>query len=453
MRARAVTPSVHYMKELQYCFAAALAVFAFITSARAEVEWKPESNMDGQLFPSLILATATVRPDDEEEPDPNVLGDAYGLLGISIKAPSANAKVKVTVRENEVISTSSWSGTLAEAGGQYWVAPRINYKFGPLRNAHQQVPLNVTFDVVVNGKSAGEQTETITVRSINDCPFRVADSEAAIEEEEGEEEEEEEEDASGGRRESRGLAVTTEAAAREEQVVDDGADPEYTDLSWMFAAYVNENSPIIDQILKEALATRIVNGFSGYQGGREDVLREMFAIWKALQDRGIKYSNITTTPASSPIIYSQHVRFVDESLASEQANCVDGSVLFCSVLRKLGIRSFLVSVPGHMFMGAYLTRGGDERVALETTVLGISGKEAEEPSVPRSLAAVRKSLSKETRESGAWKTFLAAFNVGTETLVKHEAKFEAQDDLDYQIIDINENRRDGIMPIAHQKAR
>jgi len=41
--------------------AAALLLFVASPLRAAELEWKADSNMDGQLFPSLILATATVR--------------------------------------------------------------------------------------------------------------------------------------------------------------------------------------------------------------------------------------------------------------------------------------------------------------------------------------------------------------------------------------------------------
>src|SRR6188768_3618678 len=156
-----------------------------IQCAFGDIEWKPKCNMDNQLFPSLILATATQRPDtdDEDEADEDVLGDKYGLLGISIKAPTAGAKVKVTVKENTVMSASSWSGTLEKAGERYFVAPKLNYKFDQLRKARQQVPLNVTFAVEVDGKPAGEQAETIAIHSINDCPWAVLEVEETIDDE------------------------------------------------------------------------------------------------------------------------------------------------------------------------------------------------------------------------------------------------------------------------------
>ena len=83
------------MKKRLSLFAAAILTL-LVSAARAEeVEWAPEANMDRQLFPSLLIATATQRPqeDDEEakEPDPYMLGDQFGLVGVSIKAPKANA--------------------------------------------------------------------------------------------------------------------------------------------------------------------------------------------------------------------------------------------------------------------------------------------------------------------------------------------------------------------------
>ncbi len=263
-------------------------------------------------------------------------------------------------------------------------------------------------------------------RTINDCPFGVADAEATIHAE----------------------SEAEEAAGADEKT----SEGDYTDLGYMFAAYVNEDSPIVEKILKEALKANFVDHFRGYQGDGDSVLRELFAIWSALQERGIKYSNVTTTPGKSKTVLSQHVRFVDESGANEQANCVDGSVLFCSVLRKLGLRSFLVTVPGHMYMGVYLSETGDERVALETTLLGVTvGKDVEEVEVVRDLSGVRASLDEEAAQSDAWKTFAVAVAVGTKDLVENAEKFEAENEPQYQITDVNGARNDGIMPISYQK--
>lgn len=117
--------------------------------------------MDRQLFPSLIIATASMRPveDDKEAeaPDPYMLGDHFGVVGVSIKAPVANAQVKVTLKENDLMAETTWSGELPEAGKHYAIAPKVNFKFDRLRKVTQQVPMNVAFEVDVEGEFVGKK--------------------------------------------------------------------------------------------------------------------------------------------------------------------------------------------------------------------------------------------------------------------------------------------------------
>ena len=253
-------------------------LLASITGAE-EVDWKPEANMDHQLFPSLLMATASVRPvepDDQEaeKPDPYLLGERFGLVGVSIKAPAANAKVKVTVKDNDLMAASSWSGELAEADKDYFIAPKVNYKFDRLRQVTQQVPLNITFEVEVDSEPAGEKYETLQVRSINDCPFGVSNSEETLNDEN---------------------FIAGSAA-----------------LGWMFAAYVNENHPMLDKILQEALETKIVGAFRVTTHEHDETLKQVFALWSALQKRGLQYSSTTATPGGSETVQSQYIRFIDQ---------------------------------------------------------------------------------------------------------------------------------------------
>ena len=381
-----------------------------------EVEWAPEATMDSQLFPSLLIATATARPgdvdDEEQAPDPYLLGDQYGLVGVSIKTVAANTKVKVTLKENDLMSSSTWSGELPEAAKEYYVAPKVNYKFEKLRKATQQMPLNVTFALELDGKPAGEKSETLQVRSINDCPFGVSNDEETLDDE------------------------NTIAGSAE--------------IGWMFAAYVNENHPMLDKILQEALATKTVNAFLGYQkDDPAEVARQVFAIWSALQKRGIQYSSTTTTPGGSDEVYSQYVRFLDQSLTNTQANCVDGSVLFASILRKISIKPFLITVPGHMYVGFYLTPDEKDFVGLETTVIGAANANDEEKEGdPAVLTTLRGKLDEKAREEKAWKTYARALQIATDDLEKNKANFEG-DNANYQWIDLDEARTEGIMPIPY----
>src|SRR6267378_3492692 len=363
-------------------------------------EWNPEAAMDHQFFPSLIIATASVRPvedEDEEakEPDPYLLGDKFGLLGVSIKTPSRNADVKVTIKENDLITATTWTGKLAEANHDYYIAPKVNYKFDHLRKVTQQI------------------------RSINDCPYGVANS--------------------------------------EETVDDENVQNGSADLGWMFAAYVNENHPQLDKILQEALATKIVDSFDGYQANDPtDVVKQVFAIWAVLQKHGIQYSSVTETPGGSPLVRSQFVRFLDQSIAMTQANCVDGTVLFASLLRKVGINPVLVAKPDHMYVAFNLNESDNEDeselIGLETTDIGASEIEQSNSEPPVALTNLEEQLSDRVGSSKAWRSFFAAVLDGEDDLDKNDEKFDAGDP-DWQIINIAEAREKGIMPISFEAAR
>lgn len=405
---------------MPHFIAALLAAFAAAGAQSQTIEWEPEANMDHQLFPSLLLATATARPiepEDEqaEEPDPYLLGERFGLVGISIKSPAADTRIKVTVKENEVMSASSWSGNLAEADKDYFIVPKLNYKFDRLRQTTQQVPMNVVFEVEVDGEPAGEKIETLQVRSINDCPFAVSNS--------------------------------------EETVDDENVIPGSAELGWLFAAYVNENHPMLDKILQEALETKIVGAFRVTTHEHDETLKQVFALWSALQKRGIQYSSTTSTPGGSDAVQSQYVRFVDQTLTATQANCVDGSVLFASLLRKISIEPFLVTVPGHMYVGFYLGAGTSQFIGLETTVIGLPDVADEKKAgEPPALTTLRDKVDAGVRARHDWKTFAKAIQVGTEDLAKNKEKLDSDDPL-YQWIDLAEARSRGIMPIPYSAGK
>lgn len=89
----------------------------------------------------------------------------------------------------------------------------------------------------MNGKELGQRVRTFSVRSINECLLGYV---------------------TGGTK--------------------------FHDTGIFFAAYVNEENPMIDQLLREALNTRIVNRFLGYQGGPEAVDNQVYALWNVLRN-------------------------------------------------------------------------------------------------------------------------------------------------------------------------
>jgi hypothetical protein len=217
-------------------------------------------------------------------------------------------------------------------------------------------------------------------------------------------------------------------------------------LFWMYGAFVNENHPLVDAILREALATgQTPRGFIGYQGTPIEVQQQVWAIWNALQKRGIRYSNITTPSAVNVGVASQHVRSFEESLTAGQANCVDGTVLFASLLRKVGIDVQLVLVPGHMFLSYFARPGRQMRDALETTMLGAT-QLSQLPQDGSLGGAVAQLLGGDTQLTASAKVFDAARATGRkrfdESLVAINARIPG-----YALLDIGAIRARGIMPV------
>jgi hypothetical protein len=70
------------------------------------------------------------------------------------------------------------------------------------------------------------------------------------------------------------------------------------------------------------------------------------------------------------MIYCQKVRTIDDALQSAQINCVDGTVLFASLLRAINIEPVMIRVPGHMFIGYYTDKKNEKLQFLETTIIG-----------------------------------------------------------------------------------
>ena len=57
---------------------------------------------------------------------------------------------------------------------------------------------------------------------------------------------------------------------------------------FFFAAYVNEENPMIDQLLREALNTRIVNRFLGYQSKAKGAVdKQVYALLEYITETQI----------------------------------------------------------------------------------------------------------------------------------------------------------------------
>jgi len=282
--------------------------------------WEFEKvGLNGALYPSLMLNIAKMKL--EMQHNDNELGDPNGLFGVSVVAPKAGAKAVVEiVSSSPLVNPGRAEVTLARKGKKYFIYPFLTFT-DPLTLVRQPVTATFTARLWLDGVLMGERPARVVIASANDCVHSFTD------------------------------------------------DDEFYDTDWLYAAYVNENHPAVQRILREALATGEVSSFAGYQTDARGVRKQAKAIWQALRRRGIRYSSINRPSAKPEGVGVQHVRFLGEALDGRQANCVEGSCLLASVFYKIGLETALVSLPEHMLVGVALDPNGRQMLFLETTML------------------------------------------------------------------------------------
>lgn len=215
--------------------------------------------------------------------------------------------------------------------------------------------------------------------------------------------------------------------------VREGSD--HVDLGWAFAAYVDPHDPIVDDVL--ALARTIDADFDAdvHDDGRTRNLRRAGAVWAALEQHGVRYADGDPALSRGPALWSQRVRLLSETWRERRANCLDSSVLIASVLERLGLRTFIVLVPGHAFVGFHAGSGRNDAIYLETTLLGAPWRQRGHS--VRTSQALR-----------ATSSFLAAQAAGRARWLRAAAKLDGRHGPDYAWIDISTARNYGIIPLA-----
>lgn len=283
--------------------------------------------LGGNLFPSAILSVATTNTQVIPPMSGEYVGNPKSCVAIKLKSGHANTVVRIELAETPFYARSVSTFVLPKEHTEYIIYPDILWRYNALRDNEQAEPISVVANVEVDGKDLGQKVRTFSVRSINECLLGF------------------------------------------NKQLPDGRT-RYVSTRLFYAAYVNEGNPLIDKVLREALNTRIVRRFLGYQSTPEMVDKQVYALWYVLQKRNFKYSSVSYSSLSSNVVYAQRVRTFEDALNSSQINCVDGSVLFASLLRAINITPVLVQMPGHMFVGYYTDSAKKNLTFLETTMIG-----------------------------------------------------------------------------------
>ncbi len=160
-------------------------------------------------------------------------------------------------------------------------------------------------------------------------------------------------------------------------------EKDVNDLSYQIAAWVTPNVTGVVDMLRLAANYNARKQLQGYQGSgtleqRAAVVRKQVkAIFQALKKHG------TITYINSPISFGQKANEVQQrvnlpqySLEHHQANCIDGAVLYASLIERAAMKPVIVIIPGHAFVGWETWENSGQYEFLETTMTGSDTFEA-----------------------------------------------------------------------------
>lgn len=340
-----------------------------------------------ELYPSLLLAWSNYSEPSKKAGGENLHFGRIAHVGVIISNPEKNASYRLNLKADRFIKETSCTVSTPVDLNRLDAAPQTIFDYYELARLRQTISFNLSLTLYKDEKEVWRRDEVWVAHQINDCPVYLPNNSI------------------GGIK---------------------NIDPAL--WKYTFSGFVNENHPWIDSLLAEALALEECKSFSGYNGDQHEIIAQLKAVWRALQNRGVRYSSISTSTgglsptSSSTSSHFQHVRFIEDTLSNSQANCIDGTVLLASIFRKIGFRPVIFLVPGHAYVGIKFADNSNI-LPIETTMI----------SSHRFLNAVEYAL-----ESGKW---------SWQKISQMSADQQRQNGV--MIIDIAESRSFGIQPIPY----
>ena len=389
--------------EIRRLFVAALYLLALLACGAAQAQtyqWDGRFRFPGTFFPSFAISAAGK---DAKGPTDNQ--NVYGYyesssFAVLVQGTHKGSVVKVHVSIPEIGVAGEIEAPPQPTDTPRSVVPRLSWSPAKLVSISQPLSTDVIFQVFVDGQPMGEQRKPVRVRAITDAPLRFCPK--------------------GGN---------------------------CQDYSQYFAGFVNENNPVIDKVLRATLdiPAMPVKVFDGTSSGEASVFQQVWAIWYFLQRNKVTYSSIVTTSDGSSELMSQAVRPISQSLGNSQANCIDGTVLFASILRKIGIEPILVLVPGHAYLGFYLDSQNKSVAYLETTMLNDDTNPFHQKGPTQAGTNLSKFLVMDTHMAKSRQSFNEAIEQGRQRFSIDAPFFDKKQG--YSYLPVKRLRDAGVLPL------
>ncbi len=200
----------------------------------------------------------------------------------------------------------------------------------------------------------------------------------------------------------------------------------------LLAAFSLPNHPVVERLVGRA--ARLLAGsdppgaLSGYQSGqREDVWRQVAAIYQAVAATGVLYSN----PPASFEQQGQKIRTPDRMIDGGLGTCLDLAMLLTACLEQAGLHALVFLSEGHAWVGVWLVDTSLPAV-LEDDLLALR---------KRVSAGEMLALEATAVASRPVPPFSAAVEMGTSHLLESETRF-------WCAVDIAACRRAKVRPLA-----
>jgi len=123
----------------------------------------------------------------------------------------------------------------------------------------------------------------------------------------------------------------------------------------MVASWITPTQPTIREF-----AAKSTSGLPAGMDTSDPIIQKLAARWlfESMRAYGVKYVNDAHSSAD-------YVQYPVETLRNQAGDCDDNAVLYASLLESIGLKSFLMLVPGHIYAG-YIDSNGTA-VPIETT--------------------------------------------------------------------------------------
>ena len=196
-----------------------------------------------------------------------------------------------------------------------------------------------------------------------------------------------------------------------------------TDCTHLIASWVTPKGRLVNNLIrkKEEKTGKKIRYFRNMND--EDFTNLVKELFNTVKDENISYNTNTITFGEGS---AQRIREPELTLKSKSASSIDGSVLLASLFENVGLRPYIVILAEHAIVGVSRPDQVNDRIYIETTLLGRS--------------TIESILSFESTFTSATKAGKEAYNEGYSRSVNQESGI-------FTVVDIKKARREGVLPI------